>query len=72
MRKHTFAKLLTPEEAATKMKGVTLDELKAAAAAPEQKCQCGRAVWRIACAGMCFTCTTGESDASDDYELAAT
>lgn len=26
-------------------------------------------VWRMAGLGMCFTCTTGESDASNDYEL---
>lgn len=26
-------------------------------------------VWRYAGTGMCFPCTTGESDASDDYEL---
>lgn len=26
-------------------------------------------VWRMAGQGMCFTCTTGESDASEDYEL---
>lgn len=25
--------------------------------------------WRLAGLGMCFVCTTGESDASDDYEL---
>ena len=26
-------------------------------------------VWRLAGTGMCFTCTTGEADDSDDYEL---
>ncbi len=26
-------------------------------------------VWRFADCGMCFSCTTGEADASDDYEL---
>ena len=26
-------------------------------------------IWRLADTGMCFPCTTGESDASDDYEL---
>jgi len=25
--------------------------------------------WRYADTGMCFPCTTGETDASDDYEL---
>ena len=28
--------------------------------------------WRLADTGMCFSCTTGESDASGDYELIAT
>lgn len=26
-------------------------------------------VWRFGQTGMCFSCTTGESDPSDDYEL---
>lgn len=26
-------------------------------------------VWRLADTGLCFSCTTGESDASSDYEL---
>ena len=30
---------------------------------------CGQPIWRLVNNGMCFTCTTGESDASDDYEL---
>lgn len=28
-------------------------------------------VWRYGQTGMCFSCTTGEADASDDYELTA-
>ena len=27
--------------------------------------------WRLGNTGMCFPCTTGEADASDDYELIA-
>ena len=26
-------------------------------------------VWKFGDTGMCFSCTTGEADASDDYEL---
>ena len=26
-------------------------------------------VWKFGGCGMCFSCTTGEADASDDYEL---
>jgi len=35
------------------------------------KCEvCGSLpIWRLAQTGMCFPCTTGESDASEDYEL---
>ena len=33
-------------------------------------CQvCGQHVWRYVETGLCFTCTTGESDASGDYEI---
>ena len=32
---------------------------------------CGQPWWKFAQTGLCFTCTTGESDASDDYELVA-
>jgi len=38
-----------------------------------QRCYCGAPIWVIgsAEAGMsCFTCITGESDPSDDYEIA--
>jgi hypothetical protein len=30
---------------------------------------CGRHVWRYAETGLCFTCTTGESNSDDDYEV---
>jgi hypothetical protein len=30
---------------------------------------CDNPVWRFAGTGLCFTCTTGESDSSEDYEL---
>lgn len=36
------------------------------------KCNCGNALWVIgsAISGKgCFTCTTGETDSSDDYEI---
>ena len=37
-----------------------------------QKCDCGNPIWIIgsAIAGLgCFTCITGETDSSDDYEI---
>ena len=30
---------------------------------------CGQPIWKFGACGMCFPCTTGESDASEDYEL---
>ncbi len=30
---------------------------------------CGGPVWKWGQTDMCFTCTTGEADPSDDYEL---
>lgn len=30
---------------------------------------CGQPVWKLAETGLCFTCTTGEADDSNDYEL---
>ncbi len=30
---------------------------------------CGQPVWRLGDCDMCFSCTTGEADNSDDYEL---
>lgn len=36
----------------------------------ERPCMsCGLHVWRFAGCELCFTCTTGESDPSDDYEI---
>ena len=38
-----------------------------------QRCDCGAPIWVIGSAEaglMCFTCITGESDPSDDYEIA--
>ena len=35
-----------------------------------ESCQvCGQHAWRYVEIGLCFTCTTGESDASGDYEI---
>lgn len=75
---HNFGGYLTPEEAHrqhVKLNGPDpsqpLSWYKRAAKMTDVECDlCGRPIWRM-CAdlGMCFTCITGESDASDDYEL---
>ena len=33
------------------------------------KCQCDQPIWALGGTEMCFSCTTGEADASDDYEF---
>jgi len=33
------------------------------------KCQCGQPIWAFGGCDLCFSCTTGEADASDDYEF---
>ena len=48
----------------------SLDELHRLARSRGMCEVCGSLpIWRLAGTGMCFVCTTGESDASDDYEL---
>lgn len=32
-------------------------------------CNCDEDIWKLLNNEMCFSCTTGEWDASDDYEL---
>ena len=41
------------------------------ASLPDKLCEVCKqeTAWKMAETGMCFSCTTGESDASDDYEL---
>lgn len=67
---HKFAKLLTVKQA-LKMNVVpaTREELEERARDNSECEVCGRPVWRIVGIGMCFTCTTGEADASEDFEL---
>jgi hypothetical protein len=72
----SFSAFLTPEqylEEVAKEPGITmvqLDELKRRAK-DNRKCFVCESfnVWRLANTDMCFTCTTGESDASCDYEI---
>jgi len=68
-----FGQYLTPEQAAEKhkdIKGEHSVEHYRKLARRKRKCQvCGQPAWRYAGTGLCFTCTTGETDASDDYEL---
>lgn len=71
-----FHKLITPEEAVelhirygdgVQKKPV---EYYQRLAKKRKRCiVCGQPAWRLADTDLCFACTTGENDASDDYEL---
>lgn len=69
---HQFAEYLTPEKAfkMNVIDGTTLKEYRERAK-DDSLCEVceSNPTWRITGIGMCFTCTTGEADASEDYEL---
>ena len=62
---------VTPEQAVKKnlIKGYSVEQYRELARSKEPCSVCGRPAWKLAETGLCFTCTTGEADASDDYEL---
>ena len=66
---NNYARYITPEQAQANGDSRTLKELRRLARSNE-KCEvCGEPAWRYGGCGLCFSCTTGEADASDDYEL---
>ncbi len=67
---NNFYKYITPKEA-HELNGHTSVKEYADRAKDNSKCEvCGmNPVWRMTGLEMCFTCTTGEADASEDYEL---
>lgn len=74
MNNFTF---ITPEKyleiAGGDSRKLSLEELKEIAnynAIPCIVCE-SEDQWKLAQTGMCFSCTTGEADASNDYELLA-
>ena len=64
-----FGKYITPEEAHKLDSSKSLKEWRRRANTNERCDVCGKKAWKFAGLGMCFPCTTGESDPSDDYEL---
>lgn len=60
---------VTPEEAKAFGDERSLTELKYLASLHQNCSACGSPAWKYAGSGLCFSCTTGESDASNDYEL---
>jgi hypothetical protein len=64
-----FAEYITPTKAQEIGDTRSLGELQSLSRS-RAKCEvCRQPAWKFAGTGMCFTCTTGESDASEDYEL---
>lgn len=67
---HNFT-YTTPSELVRKHPdGINFQELKRRSRLPDKECEnCNQLAWKYADNGLCFSCTTGESDASEDYEL---
>ena len=67
---NNFGEYITPEEAKAAGDSRSLRELRKLAKRPKRICCfCDQEVWRYSGTDMCFSCTTGESDASGDSEL---
>lgn len=66
---YSFAEYLTPEQAREKGSVESLKQLYKRARVNRKCCNCENPVWRYADLDMCFPCVTGETDASNDYEL---
>lgn len=63
---------ITPSELIRKHPDIdcSLKNLRALANKPDRQCEnCDELAWKYGDTGLCFSCATGESDASGDYEL---
>jgi len=73
---NNFAKYITPEQAKKLHDKLNPHDIRSLSywkkkSKDKRWCQCGQErVWKFGGTGLCFSCTTGEADASDDYELA--
>ncbi len=69
---NNFCKFLTPKEYTELPNRVdkrSLQEIQTLAKTNGTCMNCDEHIWRLGACGLCFTCTTGESDASEDYEI---
>jgi uncharacterized Zn finger protein (UPF0148 family) len=64
-----FAGFISPERAKALGDTRSLEELRQLAKTNGTCSNCGEPIWRYAGNGLCFSCTTGEEDASEDYEI---
>lgn len=60
---------ITPERAVELEIFPTVEQARRAARNKSRCMVCGAPAWRIVETGLCFVCTTGTHDHSDDYEL---
>lgn len=69
---NNFGRYITPSRAKANGDNRTIKELVKLANKKPQKClNCDELEWRYGGCGLCFSCTTGEADASGDAELKA-
>ncbi len=69
---NNFAAYCTPEQLAL-TSSRTLVELQALAKRKAATCMnCDELEWKLADCGLCFSCTTGEASAEDDFEIITT
>ena len=66
---NNFGAYITAEEAYKLNHQIPLKEWQRRAKSKAECDVCGQPAWKLTGCGLCFTCTTGESDASKDYEL---
>ncbi len=68
---NNFGAYITPKQAKEEYgDSRSLKELTALANRKDRTCcNCDEKQWKYAGCGMCFSCTTGEADASEDMEL---
>jgi hypothetical protein len=67
---NNFGGYTTPKRAREFGDTRSLKELQALAKRKARRCSnCDELEWKYGGCGMCFSCTTGEADASDDLEI---
>lgn len=67
---NNFHSYRTPEQLIEAGSSSTLAELQRLAARKTGTCLvCDEKEWKLGDCGLCFSCTTGEADASGDFEI---
>ena len=67
---NNFGAYKTPEQLEAMGDERMLSELQALAKTKARQCQnCDELEWKYGGCGLCFSCTTGEADASEDMEI---